>query len=203
VHLNGHGTEAALTAVTGCTRLEQADGTLERVSGSSVVIKTASGRLVTVTTTATTRVSASGTLVGDIKDGATVILAGTSSAGTVAADLVVVGGNPSLHIPGFVTVRGTVSDTSATGFAVITSAGTQVPVTISRSTDVVVSNASLGQLRAGGRTIAVGHAGQDGTLSALGVVQPPSWPAGAHITVRMRDCSPASINHELMALAGG
>src|SRR5271170_4703267 len=32
VHISGHGTEAALTAVTGCTQLEQADGTLQQVN---------------------------------------------------------------------------------------------------------------------------------------------------------------------------
>ena len=52
---SGTGTQTILTAVTGCARLEQANGTLERVNGNSVVIKTASGQLVTVTTTATTR----------------------------------------------------------------------------------------------------------------------------------------------------
>src|SRR5271170_192607 len=32
VHISGHSTEAALTAVTGCTQLEQADGTLQQVN---------------------------------------------------------------------------------------------------------------------------------------------------------------------------
>ena len=43
VHLSGPGTETVLTAVTGCSQLEQADGTLEQVNGSSLVIKTALG----------------------------------------------------------------------------------------------------------------------------------------------------------------
>lgn len=69
VHFGNNGTETALTAVTGCAQLQRADGTLERVNGSRVVIKTASGQPVTVTTTATTKVTASGALVGDITDG--------------------------------------------------------------------------------------------------------------------------------------
>src|SRR5271156_2688170 len=62
VRLAGPGTKTALTAVIGCTQLEQADGTLEQVNGSSLVIRTASGQPVTVTTTATTFVSMSGPL---------------------------------------------------------------------------------------------------------------------------------------------
>jgi hypothetical protein len=208
VHVNVHesSTETALTAVTGCARLEQAAGTLEQVNGSSVVIKTASGRPVTVTTTATTRLIASGALLSDITDGSPVLVTGPTSNGTIAADLVTVGGRPSLRaLPGLVVVRGTVADASTTGFTVLTSAGTRVPVTISGGTDVAVFHASLSQLQAGGSTTAIGYAGPHGTLSALAVLQSPSWPAGAHgtVTIRVKDCSPASINHEIMALAGG
>ena len=78
VHLSGPGTETVLTAVTGCTQLQQADGTLEQVNGSSLVIKTASGQPVTVTTTATTLVSMSGPLLSDITDGASVMVRGSS-----------------------------------------------------------------------------------------------------------------------------
>jgi hypothetical protein len=199
-------TETALTAVTGCARLEQAAGTLEQVNGSSVVIKTASGQPVTVTTTATTRLIASGALLSDITDGSPVLVTGPTSNGTIAADLVTVGGRPSLRaLPGLVVVRGTVADASTTGFIVLTSTGTRVPVTISDGTDVAIFHASLSQLQAGGSTTAVGYAGPHGTLSALAVLQSPSWPAGAHatVTIRVKDCSPASINHEIMALAGG
>jgi anti-sigma factor RsiW len=204
VHLSGPGSEATLTSVSGCAQLEQAHGTLERVNGADVVIKTAGGQLVTVTTTATTRLAASGALLGDITDGAAVTVAGTSSDGTITADFVVVGANPpSLTVPGIVTVRGTVSDAGAAGFTVVTSAGTRVPVTTSGATAVTVSHASLSQLQHGGRTMAVGHAGPDGTLSALAVVQPPDWPAGAHATVSVRNCSSTAINHEIMALAFG
>jgi hypothetical protein len=206
VHVNVHGssTGTALTAVTGCNRLEQAAGTLEQVNGSSVVIKTASGQPVTVTTTAATTLIASGALLSDITDGSPVLVTGPSSNGRIAADLVLVGGRPSLRaLPGLVVAGGTVADASTTGFTVLTSAGTRVPVTASGGTDVVLSDASLSQLQVGGSTTAVGHAGPHGTLSALAVLQSPSWPAGAHDTIRVKDCSPASINHEIMALAGG
>jgi hypothetical protein len=203
VHFGNNGTETSLTAVTGCAQLHRADGTLERVNGSSVVIKTASGQPVTVTTTATTKVTASGALVGDITDGATVLVAGTGSDATITADLVLVNGPASLNIPGTVTVRGTVSDATTAGFTVITSGGTRVPVTTSGGTSVTVFHASLGQLQAGGSTVVIGRAGPDGMLAALGVVQPPTWPGGAHTSVSMRNCSPTSINHAIMALAGG
>ena len=205
VNLSGSGSETAtLTSVSGCARLEQADGTLERVNGAGVVIKTASGQLVTVTTTATTRLDASGALLGDITDGAAVTVAGTSSDGTIAADYVAIGANLSLAVPGVVTVRGTVSDAGAAGFTV-TSGRTQVPVTTSGATDVTVTNASLGQLQDGASTMAVGHAGPDGTLSALAVVQPPGWPAGAHstLTLSVRSCSSTAIDHAIGALASG
>ena len=60
VHLGGPGNQPVLTAVTGCTQLQQASGTLEQVNGSRLVVKTASGQPVTVITTATTFMSMSG-----------------------------------------------------------------------------------------------------------------------------------------------
>jgi hypothetical protein len=202
VHLSGPGSETTLTSVSGCARLEQADGRLERVNGADVGIKTASGQLVTVTTTPATRLAASGALRGAITDGAIVLVAGTSSGRTIAADYVVVGANPpSLAVPGIVTVQGKVSNAGGAGFTVVTSAGARVPVTTSGGTVVTVSHASLGQLQAGARTIAVGDARPDGTLSALAVVQPPNWPAGAHTKMSVRNCSSTAINHEIMALA--
>jgi hypothetical protein len=202
---SGSGSEAGtiLTSVSGCAQLEQATGTFERAGGGSIVIKTAGGQLVTVTTTAATRLSASGALLGDISNGATVTVAGTSSGGSVAADYVVVGGNPSLNVPGIVTVQGEVADKGAAGFTVVTSTGTRVPVTTTDATDVTVSKASVGQLQSGASTIALGHAGPDGTLSAVAVVQPPDWPAGAHTTVSVKSCSHRAVSNEVMALAGG
>jgi hypothetical protein len=66
-----------------------------------------------------------------------------------------------------------------------------------------VSNAGVGQLQSGASTIALGHAGPDGTLSGLAVVQPPDWPAGAHASASVRSCSHKAISDEVMALAGG
>ncbi len=60
VQLSGRHGGMVLTSVGGCSQLEQADGTLKQVDGSSLVIQTASGQMVTVTTTASTFVSASG-----------------------------------------------------------------------------------------------------------------------------------------------
>src|ERR1017187_6703820 len=125
VHLSGPGTGTALTAVTGCTQLEQADGTLKQVNGSSLVIKTASGQPLTVTTTAATKVGeggASRALLGHITDGSSVTVAGPSSDGTIAASLVIIANRAQQHLqppPGMVVVKGTVSDASTAGFAVV------------------------------------------------------------------------------------
>ncbi len=202
VHLSPHGGQTTLTAISGCPQLEQASGTLEQVSGSSVVLQTAGGQTVTVSTTAATEVIASGQLAGDITDGAPVLVAGTGSGGTITADLVLVNGGGTLNIPGTVTIRGTVSDATAGGFTVVTAGGTRVPVSTSGGTRVVVVHASLSQLQVGGSTIVVGRPGPDGTLSGLGVVQPPGWPSGAHASVTMRNCSRSSVNRAILALGG-
>ena len=144
------------------------------------------------------RLTASGALLGDITDGAEAVAAGTISDGTIAADYVVVGSTPSLTVPGVVTVTGTVSDAAAAGFTVVTPAGTRVRVTTSGATIVTVSPA---QLQRGARTIALGCARPDGTLSALAVLQPPGWPAGAPASVTVHGCSRGAINHAIMALA--
>ena len=202
VHLSGPGTQTALTAVTGCTQLQQADGTLERVNGSSLVIRTASGQPVTVTTTAATFVSMSGPLLSDITDGAPVIVRGYSSGGTIAAAIVTVGQPFSaVNPPGFVPLQGTVADAGTAGFTLVTSGGTRVPVTTSGDTLVVVPHASPGQLRAGASIFAVGHAGPGGTLSAQGVAAVSQFPSGPQVTVSVRDCSPRSVTEALGAIA--
>ena len=201
VHLSGPGTETVLTAVTGCSQLDQADGTLEQVNGSSLVIKTGSGQPVTVTTTSTTFLSTSGALRGDITDGAPVMVRGSRSDGTIQAAFVTVGQPFSaVNPPGFVPVQGTVADASAAGFTLLTSSGTRVPVTTSGDTLVVVPHASLGQLQAGATIFAVGHAGPDGTLLARAVAavsQLPSEHIGVHASVTVKDCSPSSIDEAL------
>ncbi len=206
VHLSGPGTETALTAVTGCSQIEQADGTLEQVNGSSLVIKAASGQPVTVTTTATTFVSMSGALLGDITDGASVMVRGSGSGsdGTIKAAIVTVGQPFSaVNPPGFVPLQGTVSDASTAGFTLVASSGTRVPVTTSGDTLVVVPHASPGQLQVGATIFAVGHAGPDGTLSAQAVAAVSQLPAGPHIgvSVKVKDCSPSSIEEALGAIS--
>jgi predicted anti-sigma-YlaC factor YlaD len=197
VHISGGGgTEAALTSVTGCTQLQQADGTLEQVNGTSLVIKTAGGQPVTVTTTASTFMSMSGPLLSDITDGASVDVRGASSDGTIAAAIVTVGQPFSaVNPPRFVPVQGTVSDASTAGFTLVTSSGTRIPVTTSSDTLVVVPHASPGQLRVGTAIFAIGHAGPDGTLSARGVAAITQFRSGAtlHVSMSVRDCSPSSI----------
>jgi hypothetical protein len=202
VHISGPGTEAALTAVTGCTQLDQADGTLEQVNGSSLVIKTASGQLVTVTTTATTFVSMSGALLGDITDGASVMVRGATSGGTIRAAVVTVG-QPFRRVnpPGFVPVRGTVSDAGTAGFILVTSGGTRVRVATSSDTLVVVPHARPGQLQPGTSIFAVGQAGPDGTLSARGVAAVSQLRSGPHISVSVKDCSPRSVEEALGAIS--
>jgi hypothetical protein len=202
VHLSGPGTETVLTAVTGCSQLEQADGTLEQVTGSSLVIKTASGEPVTVTTTATTFVSMSGALLSDITDGASVMVRGSRSDGTIQAAIVTVGQPFSaVNPPGFVPVQGTVADASTTGFTLVTSSGTRIPVTTSGGTLVVIPHASPGQLHAGATIFALGHAGPDGTLSARAVAAVSQLRSGTHIGVSVKDCSPSSIDEALGAIS--
>ena len=204
----GTSAEPVLTAVSGCAGLEQAAGTLEQVTGSSLVIRTASGQPVTVTTTASTFVSMSGALRGDITDGASVMVRGPSSGGTIAAAIVTVGPPfTAVNPAGFVPVRGTVSDASTAGFTLVTPSGTRIPVTTSGSTLVVIPHASLGQLHHGATIYAFGHAGPHGTLSARAVTAVSQFPpgplqlhVGVHVSGHAHGCSPASI---AAALASG
>jgi hypothetical protein len=205
VHLSGSGpgTGTALTGVTGCSQIEQADGTLEQVKGSSLIIKTAGGQPVTVTTTATTFVSMSGALLGDIKDGASVMVRGFMSNGTMKAAIVAVG-HPfrAVNPPGFVHVQGTVTDASTAGFALVTSSGTRIPVTTSGDTLVIIPHASPGQLQAGATIFALGHAGPDGTLSARAVAAVSQLPSGRlNVSVKVKDCKPSSIDEAIGAIS--
>jgi hypothetical protein len=212
----GNGAGTVLTAVTGCTGVEQAVGTIEQVNGSSLVIKTASGQPVTVTTTASTFVSMSGALRSEITDGASVMVRGPSSGGTIEAAVVTVGPPFSaVNPPGYVPVKGTVSDASSTGFTLVTSSGTRVPVTTSGGTLVIVPHASLSQLQHGAIIHALGLAGPDGTLSAQAVTAISQFPLGAppgvhlpgahlHISVHMHvaghvhGCSPRALAAALL-----
>jgi hypothetical protein len=193
----GTGAGPALVAVGGCTGLEQASGTLRQVNGSNLVINLPSDRPLAVTTTASTFVSmtgASGALLSDITDGASVVVRGHSSGGTIAAAIITVGPPFGAVNPlGYVPVRGTVADASTGGFTLVTSGGTRVPVTTSGSTIVIIPHASLGQLRDGAIVYAIGHVGPRGTLSARAVAQLVQPPAGAQVHTSVRGCSPASL----------
>jgi hypothetical protein len=185
-----HASGTVLTAVGGCPALMQAQGTLEQVKGTSLVIGTASGQLATATTTASTFMSVSGPLLSDITDGASVDVRGHNSGATIAAAIVTVGPPFSAVNPrGFVPVHGTVSDASTAGFILVTSAGTRVRVTTSGATLVIVPHASVGQLQVGATIYAVGHVGPGGTLSVRGVAaitQLPSRGAARRVGVGTR-----------------
>lgn len=188
----GPGT-AALTAVGGCTELKAASGTLEQVSGTSLLIKTANGQQVSVTTATATNVTVGLAPLSDITDGASVVVGGRESGGTLAARTVGIGPLPSkgrVVTPfGLIVTQGTVADASTGGFTVVTSDGTRVGVTTSNETNVSLLHASLSQLHAGVRTIAIGRIGPDGTLAATEVLQPGL--RGAKWEVK--GCSPGSI----------
>jgi hypothetical protein len=197
----GTGARPVLTAVSGCSALEEAAGTLEQVNGGNLVIRTAGGQPVTVTTTASTFLAMSGPLRSDITDGASVTVGGPSSDGTIGALFVSVGNPARAHprVPsGIVVVKGTVSNASAAGFTVVTSGGTRVPVTTSSDTAVNIPNARPDQLPIGASAFALGHAGRDGTLSAraVAVIQPvQQGNIHANVQVHVKNCSAASIDN--------
>jgi hypothetical protein len=198
--LTRHASGPVLTSVGGCAALRQAQGTLEQVNGTSLVIKTASGQPVTVTTRASTFVSMSGPLLGDITDGASVMVRGHQSGGTIAAAIVTVGPPFSaVNPPGFVPVRGTVSGAGSAGFTLVTPSGSRVAVTTSGDTLVIVPHASLGQLQDGTTLFALGQAGPHGTLTARAVAAVSQLPAGARLNVTAKGCSPAAIAAGLVA----
>jgi hypothetical protein len=186
-------TMAGLTAVTGCDSLRQADGTIEQVNGTTLVIKTASGDQVTVTTTDKTHVSMSRAPQSDITDGALVSASGPGSTGTtIDATYVTLGQQPRAGIiqvpPGIVYAHGTVADASSAGFTIVTADGTRVPVIISGDTNVEIPKATVSQLQIGAPTIAFGFPQPDGTLPAIGVL------SGRPGILDVMGCSPAQID---------
>jgi len=207
--VTGQPSGAVLTAVSGCTGLELATGTLEQVSGRRLVIGTAGGHQVTVTTTASTRVTIAGVLLRLVTDGAPVIVLGPRSGGTIAAASVTVGpppgghGNGTLRVtppPGWAVARGAVADASGAGFTVVTSGGTRIPVTTTGGTKVVVPDASLGQLQPGITTVAVGRARSDRALTAAGVLQQPAGSSlQVQFSVPVRGCPRAALAGALAA----
>jgi hypothetical protein len=200
------GAQATLTAVSGCPALDQASGTLVQVNGSSLVIRTASGQPLTVTTTAGTRVYEGGSY-GELPvyftDGATVTVAGRTSGGTIAASLVALARPGQTHTqpaPGMVVVHGTVADVSASGFTVVTAGGSRLPVTTSGDTVVSVVNAALDRLPAGATVLAIGSAGPHGTLAAraaAAILQLPQGGPQLNVHLHLKGCSPGSIDNAL------
>lgn len=204
VHVRfGNGTEPVLTAVTGCAGLEQAQGTLTQVDGSRLVVQTASGQSVTVTTSASTFISRSGALLSTITDGSSVMVHGDSSGRTLQAAIVTVGQpfsavSPVGHAP-FVAAQGTVSNASSNGFTLVTSDGTRLEVTTSPSTLVVIPHATTGQLSLGNSIVALGSPA-DGTLSARAVAATSQFP-GLNMRMSVKNCSPHSIIEALAAIS--
>jgi hypothetical protein len=203
-----------LTAVSGCAGVELAHGTLAAVNGGSLIIKSAGRQPLTVTVNASVRVSVAGNLLSDITDGAQVRVLGPGSAGSVTATTLTIGPPPGgasgkgarteTPPPGWTTAQGTVADAGPAGFTVVTPGGARVAVTVTGATFVVVPDASLSQLRAGVTTVAVGHAGPRGTLTAVGILQEPPGPIQVHFNVATQGCPPATLDSALAAaLAAG
>ena len=219
----GSGLAAGLTAVDGCPGLEATSGTAVRIRGSSVVLKTPEGRLVTVTTRASSTVNrqVAGS-VGDISDGMHVIVHGTTAGGSLAATQAITSTSPVVPPPrpdrgpghqrrpglphGFAV--GTVTAVSAGGFTVVMTGGTDVPVTTSGSTIVLrLARSSVSQLRAGEHTLVFGGAGPDGTLAAASVDQGNQLPqiqrGGSGIArLHSQGCSPDAVATAALLSAG-
>jgi len=118
--------------------------------------------------------------LGDISDGAQVVVNGTESQGAIAATTVGVGAigavkmtpsYPGLSKGGL--VAGTVADVGTRGFTVVESNGTHVAVATGSSTIVLtLSTVDVDQLQAGEFTVALGTP-NGGTLRASRVEQRP------------------------------
>lgn len=194
--------------------MELAHGTLATVNGDRLIVKNAGGQPLTVTVNASVRVSVAGNLLSDITDGAQVRVLGPGSAGSIAAATLTIGQLPGeasgkgaltqTPPPGWTAAQGTVADAGPAGFTVVTPSGARVAVTVTGATFVVVPDASLSQLRTGVTTVAVGHAGPNGTLTASGILQEPPGPIQVHFNVATQGCPPATLDRALAAaLADG
>jgi hypothetical protein len=196
---NSPGTSTAGLTATGCSgaSTELASGTLTRVARTELVLTTASGNNLTVTTSSVTTVTREVTGgLGDITDGAQVIVRGTTSGTQLAAASVVIGSAAAPRLPslpggslGNVLLRsgfanGTVTGAGGGGFTVVEQDGTRVPVTVSSSTAVSkLADTALSQLKMGAFTTVVGSKGPGGSLAATTVEQAPSSVAIARPSV--------------------
>jgi hypothetical protein len=198
-----------LTAVTGCPQLKAAQGTLERAHGTSLILKTSPGQLVTVTTSASTAVRRKVTEpLSAIADGEHVLVLGPASGHAITAHKVTIGSVVSARLgrllarpnqspaPGGL-VYGTVTSAGAGGFTMAGPGGRHVRVTTSDVTKVItMASASVSQLQSGRYVIAVGSAGPDGTLAAATVEQTGSLPGPALIPFLRPPwggCSPSGV----------
>jgi hypothetical protein len=219
-----------LTAVKGCPGLAATSGTLERVPGTRLVLKTPGGEPVTVTTSAQTTISRQvAGRVSDITDGASVIVFGAGSRGGIAARRIMIGMPPGLssgpapardrqgHAPGRPRQRrsaapgdgavGRVTDASAGRFTVVMPGGFRVRVTTSGSTTVYAqAAATVGQFRAGGFVVAVGSVKAGGALAAATVEQGAGLPRIQHGNGIVRrpwlGCSPSAVAAAALLAAG-
>jgi hypothetical protein len=187
---NTAGTSTVGLTATGCSGAssELASGTLARVSGADLILTTASGNAVTVTTSSSTKITREVTgSLADIIDGAHVIVRGTTSGTQLAAASVVIGSGSAPRLPslpggslGNVLLRsgfanGTVTGAGSGGFTVVEQDGTRLPVTTSSSTAVSkLVDAALSRLKTGEFTTVVGTKGPGGTLAATTVEQATS-----------------------------
>lgn len=192
--------DAALTA-TGCSALKATGGTLTSVSGSELTIRTAGG-LVTVTTSANTKVirEVAGSLA-DVTDGTQVTVFGSNAGEAIDAKSITLRNGTAPSLPKspvgpagrgalalqLGVVSGTVTDSAGSRFTVDETNGSRVQVITSpRTTVLALAASSIGQLRTGELTSAVGTAGPNGTLEATLVEQdgltaspaPPNLPRG-------------------------
>jgi hypothetical protein len=223
---------AGVTAVNGCPGLAATAGTLERVTGTSLVLKAPGGAPETVTTSASTKLSrqVAGT-VSDITDGANVVVFGPGAHGGIAARRIIISalpelssgppaprhrhghGHPPTHAqkpnssPPGGRAGGTVADASTGSFTVIMPGGFHLRVTTSGSTTVYAqATATLGQLQSGGFVVAAGSVTADGALAAATVEQGALMPHIQHGNGIVQEpwlgCSPSAVATALLLAAG-
>lgn len=187
-----HPVPAGLIAVKGCPRFYAVGGTVQKVTGATLVIQPSlGGPRVTVITSAQTSIRhTTASTVSAIADGTQVLVTGDGyGQPALAAHWIVIGlqlirGSqpgphqaPPQHGGGNV-AAGTVTGVHSGGFTVLTPYGQRVRVTTSSSTGVsALTPASVGDLPAGGFLDAAGYLGPHGTLRAESIAQ------GSHLPI--------------------
>jgi hypothetical protein len=179
---------AGLIAVNGCPRLAAGLGMVEQASAASLVIRTSGGQLVTVTASASAKVSreAAGS-VSDITDGARIFVRGVYAGGSAVAHSITVGVPRRLPAPAIgwqspsptrpFIAAGTVRDVSGSTFVLVVPGGRHVAVTARGSAAVFsLAPATLSQIGTGDYVVAVGKAAPGGGLVAAAVEAGNSLP---------------------------